>query len=341
MNILAGKPIRNFCDFLSKHPIYILSLILILLPFSMSYTSLATQILIYAIFASGYNILFGYTGLVSFGHSAYFGLGAYGMGLALYHFNFSQGVAVLIGVMLATLAAMIFGYLSLRTRGPYFAMITLAFAQALYFLAFHSYKITGGDDGLRNIPMLDFRIFGISVTPLKPLSFYYFILTITLVCTLVIWRLLNSPLGRSLASIRENESRALACGINVKGIKLSAFVISGFFSGLAGALNTMFHLFVHPESLYWTTSGHVVVMTLLGGMGTFFGPFLGAGVFMFLQDRISAITESWQIFVGLLFVLCVIFFPVGIWGSILALFRRITLVGNALPSGDERIRSQF
>lgn len=341
MNILAGKHIRNFCDFLSKHPIYILSLILILLPFSMSYTSLATQILIYAIFASGYNILFGYTGLVSFGHSAYFGLGAYGMGLALYHFNFSQGIALFIGVMLATLAAMIFGYLSLRTRGPYFAMITLAFAQALYFLAFHSYKITGGDDGLRNIPMLDFRIFGISVTPLKPLSFYYFILTITLICILVIWRLLNSPLGRSLASIRENESRALACGINVKGIKLFAFVISGFFSGLAGALNTMFHLFVHPESLHWMTSGHVVVMTLLGGTGTFFGPFLGAGVFMFLQDRISAITESWQIFVGLLFVLCVIFFPVGIWGSILALFRRITLFGNALPAGDERIRSQF
>jgi branched-chain amino acid transport system permease protein len=307
----------------------------------MSYTSLATQILIYAIFASGYNILFGYTGLVSFGHAAYFGLGAYGMGLALYHFNLSQGIALLIGVMLATLAALIFGYLSLRTRGPYFAMITLAFGQGLYFLAFHSYKITGGDDGLRNIPMLDFRIFGLSVTPLKPLSFYYFIFIITLVCILVIWRLLNSPLGRSLASIRENESRALACGVNVKGIQLFAFVISGCFSGLAGALNTMFHLFVHPESLYWTTSGHVVVMTLLGGMGTFFGPFLGAGVFMFLQDRISAITESWQIFVGILFMLCVIFFPVGIWGSILAFFRRMTPLGNTLPSGDEKIRSQF
>jgi branched-chain amino acid transport system permease protein len=341
MTILAGKQTRTFLDFLSKYPIYLLLLILILLPFSMSYTSLATQILIYAIFASGYNILFGYTGLVSFGHAAYFGLGAYGMGLTLCHFNFSQGTALLAGVMLATLASAIFGYLSLRTRGPYFAMITLAFGQGLYFLAFHSYKFTGGDDGLRNIPMLDFRMLGISVSPVKPLPFYYFILAITLICLVVVWRLLNSPLGRSLASIRENESRALACGINVKGVELLAFVLSGFFSGLAGALHTMFHLFVHPESLHWTTSGHAVMMTLLGGTGTFLGPIVGAGVFMFLQDRISAITESWQIFVGSLFVLCVIFFPVGIWGTISAFFRRRTAVGNNSPSGDERVRPEF
>jgi branched-chain amino acid transport system permease protein len=302
---------------------------------------LASQIIIYAIFASGYNILFGYTGLVSFGHAAYFGLGAYGAGLALFHFNVPQWMAFWIGVMLATLGGIVFGFISLRTRGAYFALVTLAFAQILYFIAFHSYKITGGDDGLRNIPVLSFKIFGLSVTPLNPLSFYYFALIIALICILIIWRILNSPLGRSLNAIKENEPRALSCGINVRGVKLLSFVLSGFFSGVAGALNVMFQLFVHPESLHWMTSGDVVVMTLLGGRGTFFGPFLGSGVYLILRDSISALTESWQLFVGGLFILCVIFFPGGIWGSISVLLEKVRFSYRDLPARDEKLGAQL
>lgn len=237
---------------------------------------------------------------------------------------------------MATLGAIVFGFISLRTRGAYFALVTLAFAQILYFIAFHAYTLTGGDDGLRNIPALNLKIFDISVTPLKPLSFYYFILIIVLLCILIIWRLLNSPFGRSLEAIRENESRALSCGINVKGVKLLSFVLSGLFSGLAGSLNLMFHLFVHPESLHWMTSGEVVVMTLLGGRGTFLGPFLGAGAYLILRDSISTITESWQLFVGTLFVLCVIFFPKGIWGGISALLGRVGLRNYALLVRDKK-----
>jgi branched-chain amino acid transport system permease protein len=307
----------------------------------MSYRSLATQILIFALFASGYNILFGYTGLLSFGHAAYFGLGAYGTGLILFHFHSSQWVGLLGGVGLATFGALVFGYLSLRTGGAYFALITLAFAEALFFLASHAFPVTGGDDGLRNIPILQFNVLGISVTPTHPLAFYYFILFITSICIIIIWRLLNSPLGKALEAIRENEARALSCGVNVQGVKLLSFVLSGLFSGLAGALNTMFHLFVHPESLNWMTSGEVVLMTLLGGKGTFLGPFLGAGTFLFLRDCISSITESWELFLGSLFILCVIFFPMGIWGALSALLRRVGSFGRKLPAGDEKIRTQF
>jgi branched-chain amino acid transport system permease protein len=309
----------------SRHPVYMLLPVLIVLPFLTPYVSLATQIIIYAIFACGYNILFGYTGLVSFGHAAYFGLGAYGAGLALYHFNIPQWMAFCIGVMLATLGGIIFGFISLRTRGAYFALVTLAFSQILYFIAFTSYRITGGDDGLRNIPVMDFRIAGLHITPLNPLPFYYFILLITILSILIIWRLLNSPFGRSLITIKENESRALSCGINVKGVKLLSFVLSSFFSGVAGALILIFQLFVHPESLHWVTSGDVVVMTLLGGRGTFVGPFIGAGVYLVLRDWVSTITESWQLFVGILFILCVVYFPSGIWGSISDLLQKIRL----------------
>jgi branched-chain amino acid transport system permease protein len=322
---MTRKLVEKLFAVLSSHPIYMLLAVLIVLPFLTPYVSLATQIIIYAIFASGYNILFGYTGLLSFGHAAYFGLGAYGAGLALYHFNAPQWMAFCIGVMLATLGGVVFGFISLRTRGAYFALVTLAFSQILYFIASTSYTITGGDDGLRNIPILDFEIFGLHVTPLKPLHFYYFIFLITVLCVLIIWRLLNSPFGRSLITIKENESRALSCGINVKGVKLLSFVLSSFFSGVAGALFLMFQLFVHPESLHWVTSGDVVVMTLLGGRGTFLGPFLGVGVYLILRDWVSTVTGSWQLFVGILFILCVVYFPIGIWGSISDFFQRIRL----------------
>lgn len=322
---IAGKLEKRVSAVLLNRPVYILLPFLIILPFLTPYVSLATQIIIYAIFASGFNILFGYTGLISFGHAAYFGLGAYGAGLALYHFSAPQWMAFFIGITLATSGGVVFGYISLRTRGAYFALITLAFSQILYFIAFTAYKVTGGDDGLRNIPILDFKIFGLHVTPLKPLLFYYFIVLIAVLCVLIIWRLLNSPFGRSLTAIKENESRALSCGINVKGVKLFSFVLSSFFSGVAGALILMFQLFVHPESLHWVTSGDVVVITLLGGRGTFLGPFLGAGVYLILRDWVSTVTESWQLIVGILFILCVIYFPGGIWGSISVFLTRTGL----------------
>jgi branched-chain amino acid transport system permease protein len=212
--------------------------------------------------------------------------------------------------------ALILGFLCIKRRGIYFAMLTLAFAQLLYFIAFQWVDLTGGDNGLRNIPSVPLSLPGFSIDLNSPLRFYFFVLLFVALSLLAIDRILQSPFGHVLQAVRENERRAKSCGYETSNVRWLAFIISGAISGLAGGLYALYLHFVGIESLYWITSGQVVMMTLLGGMGSFFGPFIGAGVFLYLEDVLSAITPQWMIFLGTVFVLCVLFFPKGIWGSV-------------------------
>jgi branched-chain amino acid transport system permease protein len=223
--------------------------------------------------------------------------------------------------VLAGVGGVIIGFFCLRRRGIYFAMLSLAFAQLLYFIAFHMADVTGGDDGLRGIRLPPISLPGLSLSLESSLSFYYFALVLVTLALLALKRILDSPFGAVLQAIRENSDRAVACGYDIRKIKLLSFVFSALFCGLAGGLEALRLAVVPVESLYWTTSGQVVIMTLLGGAGTFFGPFVGAATFLVLEDRLSVFTESWPLFIGLIFMAFVLFLPKGIWGTLLARVR--------------------
>jgi branched-chain amino acid transport system permease protein len=287
-------------------------------PFLVPYRSLATQVLIFGLFALGFNLLYGYTGLLSFGHAAYYGLGAYGTGIMLAKLKvMSLWLALGTGVVAATLGGALIGFFCLRRRGIYFAMLTLAFAQMLYFIAFHAADLTGGDDGLRGIPMLPLSLFGVSFSLRDPLAFYFFAYVLVVLAVAGLKRILDSPFGAVLQAIRENGDRASACGYDVTRIKLLSFVFSALFAGLAGALDALRLTVVPVDALYWSTSGQVVIMTLLGGAGTFFGPFVGAATFLVLADRLSIFIEFWPLVIGVIFMGFVLFLPKGIWGTLL------------------------
>ena len=306
----------------AAHPVLAFALVFAIFPFVVPYKALATQVLIYGLFALGFNLLYGYTGLLSFGHAAYWGLGAYGTGLALAKLKLASLWGALgFGLLLAGVGGAIIGFFCLRRRGIYFAMLSLAFAQLLYFIAFHLADVTGGDDGLRGIHVPPLRVPGLSLSLDSSLAFYYFSFVLVTLALLALKRILDSPFGAVLQAIRENSDRAVACGYDVRRIKHLSFVFSALFCGLAGGLDALRLAVVPVESLYWTTSGQVVIMTLLGGAGTFFGPFVGATAFLVLEDRLSTFTESWPLFIGLIFMAFVLFLPKGIWGTLLARIR--------------------
>ncbi len=300
----------------SNHPLWMIILFFLIFPFIMPYKALATLILINGLFSLGFNILYGYTGLLSFGHAAYFGLGAYGVGILLVRYQVSVWTALLSSIIISGLGALVIGFFCLRRRGIYFALLNLAFAQMLYFIGFQWVSLTGGEVGLRNIPTPPLQLPGFSIDIYTPLRFYYFTFIFVTIALIVLKRILDSPFGRVLEAIRENESRARAIGYHTNHVKWLSYIMSGVFSGLAGGLYTLYMHFVGIEYLYWTTSGMVVMMTLLGGAGTFFGPFIGAGVYLYLEDIISIYTKHWMIFVGSIFFLCVLMFPEGIWGRV-------------------------
>jgi branched-chain amino acid transport system permease protein len=308
-------------DWIAAHPVTAFLLFFAVFPFLVPYPALAIQVLIYGLFALGFNLLYGYTGLLSFGHAAYWGLGAYGTGILLAKLGLtSLWGAILGGLLTAGVGGAIIGFFALRRRGIYFAMLTLAFAQLLYFIGFHLADWTGGDDGLRGIPQLELGLFG-AVVPLdSPLRFYYFCFALVGLAVAALNRILESPFGAVLQAIRENSDRAVACGYNINRIKHLSFVFSAMFAGLAGSLDALRLTVVPIESLYWTTSGQVVMMTLLGGAGTFFGPFVGALTFLVLEDRLSVFTESWPLVIGAIFSAFVLFLPRGIWGTLIGGF---------------------
>jgi branched-chain amino acid transport system permease protein len=311
--------LRPAAAWVSSHPVASFTVFFAVFPFLVPYQSLATQVLIYGLFALGFNLLYGYTGLLSFGHAAYYGLGAYGAGIALAKLKVaSLWLALGVGLGTAVIGGAVVGFFCLRRRGIYFAMLTLAFAQMLYFIAFHAADLTGGDDGLRGIPLHPLGLVVGSVSLRTPLAFYFFAYVLVVLAVAALRRILDSPFGAVLQAIRENSDRAVACGYDINRIKLLSFVFSALFAGLAGALDALRLTVVPVDSLYWTTSGQVVIMTLLGGAGTFFGPFVGAATFLILADRLSLVIEAWPLVIGIIFMAFVLFLPRGIWGTLVA-----------------------
>jgi branched-chain amino acid transport system permease protein len=318
---LVRSPGRNWprtvMEALGRHRVVAASAFLAFFPWLMPYEALAINILILGLYALGFNLLFGYTGLLSFGHAAFLGAGAYGTGIAMVRYGVPWIQAAAVGIILAALFAAAIGFLAIRTRGIYFAMVTLALSQCVYYLFYQAVDWTGGENGLRGINLSLISIAGWVADFRNPTIKYYVVLAFVIGALGVFSRILNSPFGAVLEAIRENEARARACGYDVARTKLVAFVLSGAFCGLAGALNAL-HLSTVPiETLHYLTSGQVVMMALLGGMGTFFGPFVGAAAFLLLEDVLTVLTQHWQLFLGAIFVGFVLFFPRGIWGSLL------------------------
>ncbi|HEX8166139.1 MAG TPA: branched-chain amino acid ABC transporter permease [Beijerinckiaceae bacterium] len=305
-----------------RHRVLAALVFLALFPWLAPYKALAVNILIFGLFAMGFNLIYGYAGMLSFGHAALFGLGAYGCGVPIAKFGVPWFVGLPLGVAVAGIASVVIGWFATRSRGIYFAMVTLALSQVVYYVVFQWVSLTGGEDGLRgvNVPAID--LFGARLSIVDPTVKYYLILAIVALAMWVFSRILESPFGAVLEAVRENERRAAACGYDVNRTRWLAFILSGLFSGLAGALYAI-HLSIVPiETLHYFTSAVVLMMTLLGGMGTFFGPFLGALLYLLLQDVVTVVTVHWQLVVGTLFVLLILFFPRGVWGSLVQWVRR-------------------
>ena len=263
------------------------------------------------------NFLLGYTGALSFGHAAYFGLGAYGVGMMIRYVVPSTGLGILVGTLVGTIAAAIIGPLIIRLRGVYFAMVTIAFGQVFYFIAFRWNSVTGGDDGLIGWTRQPLNLGFTTIDILhNSTAFYYLVLALFAAAMGVMAWILGSPFGRTLIAIRENERRARFLGIPVDTHIWISWVISCGFVSLAGALYALLNNFVDPRALYWTQSGDFVIMAVLGGMRSFWGPLIGAAIYVVLQDYLSSQTENWQSFIGLFFVLVVLFFPRGVLGMI-------------------------
>ena len=279
------------------------------------YTALATRVLVLGLAAMSLNFLLGFTGVLSFGHAAYFGLGAYGAGLTLKFLAASTPLALLGGMLLGGICGAILGTLIVRRRGVYFAMVTIAFGQVFFFIAFRWNTVTGGDDGLsgwsRKALNLGFTTIDL---PGNDKAYYYFALFVFALCVGAMALILRSPFGRTLIAIRENERRARFLGIPVDQHIWMSFVISCFFAAVAGALYALLSNFIDPRALRWDQSGNFVIMAVLGGMRSFWGPLLGAAIFVALQDYVSSQTENWMSFIGVFFMLIVIFFPRGVLG---------------------------
>jgi branched-chain amino acid transport system permease protein len=271
-----------------------------------------TDVFIWSLFAVAFNLLMGYTGLISFGQAAYMGIGGYTTGLLLKKIaGFPFALGFIAAPLASALAALIIGYFCIRLSHVYFAMLTLAFSQIVYFTAFKWYDFTGGDNGLIGVPVPDW------VQEPTFTNYYRFVLVVCVIGIFILWRIVNSPFGKTLTAIRENPERAGFIGINVKRYELYAFMIAGAFSGLAGALITLNERSVYPDLAFWTRSTQVLLMSILGGVYTFFGPIIGAFLLLFMDADITQdYPEIWQLFLGAVLVLILYGLPGGIMGFI-------------------------
>ncbi len=288
-------------------------------PFLGVYPILVMKALCFAIFACAFNLLLGFTGLLSFGHAAFMGAAAYATGWLIRSAGWPPELGIVAGVVVGGALGFLVELLAIRRQGIYFAMITLAMAQMVYFVCLQA-PFTGGEDGLQGVP----RGFLFGVLPLRqPLVLYYTVLAIFVAVFLFIVRIVHSPYGQVLRAIRENEPRAISLGYDVNRYKLLAFVLSTAIAGLAGSLKTLVLGFATLSDVHWSLSGEVVLMTLLGGMGTLAGPVIGAFTIIGLQDFLSDRVGSWiNVIIGVIFVVCVVAFRRGFVGELLAWQRR-------------------
>ena len=285
------------------------------------YLGLLTEVLVFGLFALAYDVLLGHAGVLSLGHSAFLGVAAYTTGLMLARLRLPLELSIVAGAIGGLVTALLVGAVVLRKRGVYLAMLTLALSQVFYYIVLMWTPVTGGTDGLGNLPILHLSApLGLRLSK-RPITRYFVVVVVIFAAVLLIRHILHSPLGRVMRAVKANERRAEACGYNTRRVRLVAFLISGFFSGLAGALLTVVLEFVPIENIHWPMSGTVLIMTLFGGTGTLLGPFIGAGVFVWMRDFLSKHLEYWEVFVGGAFVLIVLFFPEGIVGTALRLVR--------------------
>jgi branched-chain amino acid transport system permease protein len=287
------------------------------MPLFGGYTALGSRVLVLGLGAMAVNFLLGFTGVLSFGHAAWFGLGAYGAGLTLKWIALSTPLSMLAGTLLGGIAGGLLGALLVRRRGVYFAMVTIAFGQVFYYIAFQWSSVTGGDDGLRGFERqpLDVGLLRIDLLH-DDTVFYYFILICFAAAVAIMAFILRSPFGRTMIAIRENERRARFLGIPIEFHIWVAFTLSTFFMAFAGTLYALLNNFADPRVFHYSLSGDFVIMAVLGGMRTFWGPLVGAIVFVVLQDYISSVTVNWMSFIGTLIVLIVLFFPRGVLGLV-------------------------
>ena len=288
---------------------------LLVAPFIGLYPVFMMKALCFAIFACAFNLLLGYTGLLSFGHAAFLGSAAYATGWLVRTAGWSPELGILAGTLLAAVLGLAVGLIAIRRQGIYFAMITLAMAQMIYFVCLQV-PFTGGEDGLQGVPRR--ALFGL--VPLDDdRTMYYLVLAVFVAVFLLILRIVHSPYGQVLKAIRENEPRAISLGYDVDRYKLLAFVLSTSLAGLAGSMKTMVLGFSTLSDVHWSLSGEVILMTLLGGMGTFSGPVIGAFTIIGLQDFLADQVGSWvTVIIGVIFVVCVLAFRRGIVGEVVA-----------------------
>jgi len=279
------------------------------------YPVFGMKLLCFALFACAFNLLLGFTGLLSFGHAAFFGFAAYVAGWLVKAQGWTPELGILAGAATGAALGLVFGAVAIRRQGIYFAMITLALSQMVFFVCLQA-PFTGGEDGLQGVPRG--KLFGL--LPLNSdLTLYYVVLAIFVACFLFILRVVTSPFGQVLKMIRENEPRAVSLGYEVDRYKLMAFVLSAALAGLAGSVKTIVMGFATLSDVHWSMSGEVILMSLLGGVGTFFGPALGAGVVISLQNMLADKVGEWvTVIIGVIFVICVLAFRKGIVGEILA-----------------------
>ncbi|HTH11637.1 MAG TPA: branched-chain amino acid ABC transporter permease [Acidovorax sp.] len=303
---------------------------LVVAPFLGAYPIFMMKLMCFALFASAFNLLLGFTGLLSFGHAAFLGGAAYVTGHAIKVWGLTPEVGLLLGTGGGALLGLLFGWLAIRRQGIYFSMITLALAQMLFFVCLQA-PFTGGEDGLQGVPRG--KLFGV-LDLRNDLAMYYVALVIVVAAFLLIVRAIHSPFGQVLKGIKENEPRAISLGYDVQHFKLLAFVISAAIAGLAGSLKTVVLGFATLSDVHWTASGQVILMTLVGGLGTLSGPLIGSAVVVLLENKIgefgnllAALTsvewfktlgESVTMVTGLIFVICVLSFRRGIMGEIIA-----------------------
>jgi branched-chain amino acid transport system permease protein len=300
----------------------LLFLIMVFVPFFLSlyYVNILTEILIFGVFAISLNILVGQTGLVSLGHAAFFGAGAYATGLAATHLSSNVFLTMVISMIVAMLLALFIGFFSTKAHGFYFLMLTLACSQMVYSIVYQWTDVTGGSNGLSGIPLPS--VFG-SFALSNQVVVYYFILLVFTFIIFIINKLLKSPLGFVFIGIKENEDRMKSMGYNTGFYKNLSFLIAGTLGGLAGSLYVFYNGFISPADVYWTLSGSVLIMVLIGGAGTLWGPVIGAGFIVALETIVSTYTEYWMMIVGTAFILFVIFAPNGIVGLFSSVQKRL------------------
>lgn len=318
----------------SKHFQLILALLIVLaMPLFMQSGSLATEVLIFSLAAMGCNLLLGYTGLLSFGQGVFFGLGSYTIALFLTRWALPMPLALLTAVLMGAVGAAIVGWVAIRQKGTYFVMLTLAFSQMFYFVAYTATGLTGGDNGLMDIPRPSLQIAGYTLWSLQtPWQFYSFVATLFLLVFWLLRRACESMFGRTLLAVRDNEERAAAVGYNLKLLKLQAFVISGAVTGLAGGLHAMMSGIAPLSSAEFHTSEMILVMTVIGGTGNLLASVLGAAFYLLLGDWLSTLWPRWLLLLGVVLMVVSLGMQRGLWGVAEDLWRGIR---RGKKTGDE------